>query len=292
MIVEVMLAAVIVLLLIVLYRLWMRPEDDKDLQLSLTKALQDIGLNRSIGEIATLAGDIRQNQQSLDQMLSNPTERGSLGEISLESILSDQLPPDMFGIRTKALDGKYPDAHINSTVGTICIDSKFPLTNYRKMIESNNEDDIESYSRKFIRDVQGHLEKVAEDYVCPEHDSAEFAFVYIPSESVYWFLINEGYELLRDYTSEGVQVVSPLTLSHKIELIKAGVHAKKLSDNAARIQEDIRRLATRFREIDSIWDTLYRTHLDHAADRAEDFDASWKKLRSEFKRIEMLSDEE
>lgn len=60
-----------------------------------------------------------------------------------------------------------------------------------------------------------HLTKIAEDYVCPEKESAEFAFAYIPSESTYWFLVTERYDLLRDFTKKGVQVVSPLTLSYK-----------------------------------------------------------------------------
>lgn len=287
-----MLAAVIVLLLVVLYRLWIRPEGDKDLQLSFTRALQEIGLNQSIGQMLTLAGDIRKNQLTFDKMLSTPTTRGSLGELSLETILSDQLPPDMFGIRKRVLNGKHPDAHIKSTVGTICIDSKFPLTDYRKMIETDDPAEKDSFSTQLLKDVEKHLQKVVDDYVCPEHDSADFAFVYIPSESVYWFLINEGYQLLRDWTSEGVQVVSPLTLAHKIELIKAGVHAKKLSDEAAKIQRDIQKLAGHFGRIDSTWETLYGTHLKRAYDRAEDLDTSWKKLRSEFRRIEILSDED
>ena len=288
--IEILLVVVIFMLSLVLYKLW-RGTESTGVQLAITKAMKDVGLESSIGALRHLATDIRDNQKSLDQMLTVPTSRGAFGEISLENILKDQLPSDMYGIRKRVLDGKYPDANIESTVGTICIDSKFPLTNYREMMETDDVAAKERHGKQFLKDVEGHLKKVAEDYVCPEQDSADFAFAYIPSEGVYWYLVTEGYELLRDYTKQGVQVVSPLTLSHKIELIKAGVHARKLSKEAAKIEKDIRVLATRFNEVDDTWSTLYGTHLKHARDRSDDFDTEWKRLRDEFRRIEALSDD-
>ncbi|MHA2068205.1 MAG: DNA recombination protein RmuC [Candidatus Thorarchaeota archaeon] len=288
--VESLLVIVIIMLSLVLFRTWRRPEST-GVELAISKALKDSGLERSIGMLTGLATDIRENQKSFDQMLVTPTARGAFGEISLENILKDQLPPDMFGVRKRVLDGKHPDAHIKSTVGIICIDSKFPLTNYRNMLETDGETDKKRYAKQFIIDVEKHLVKIAGDYVCPEKDSAEFAFAYIPSESVYWFLVTEGYEMLRNHTKMGVQVVSPLTLSHKIELIKAGVHAKKLSEQADKIQKDILRLASRFKGIDKLWSKLYGTHMTNVKGRSEDFDAAWKLLRDEFRRIESLSED-
>jgi DNA recombination protein RmuC len=214
-----------------------------------------------------------------------PTERASLGEIALETILSDQLPPDMFGIRERVLDGKTPDANIKSTVGIICIDSKFPLDNYRKMMEVEDPKEGESFKKQFLKDVRGHLDKIAKDYVCPEKGSTEFAFAYIPSESVYYFLLKEFWETLRDYARKGVQVTSPLTLSCRIELIKAGVHAKKLSEEAKKVRNDIIKLSQRFRDIDEKWGVFYETHLRNAGRKAEELDEAYKRLREEFDRI-------
>jgi DNA recombination protein RmuC len=195
----------------------------------------------------------------------------------------------MFGIRERILDGKVPDAHISSTVGAICIDSKFPLDNYRKMLEAAETAEREKLKKQFLRDVQGHLKKVADDYVCPRSGSAQFAFAFIPSESVYYFLVTEAYDTLRDFTSKGVQVVSPLTLSHKVELIKAGVHARRLNEQAERISEDIGRLSKRFAEIDEQWQVFYGTHLRNAARKAEELDSAYRGLREEFSRISQLT---
>jgi len=289
MVIEILLGIIIVLLIVLVFLLLRKTRiESKDVESAIFKVLIDSELSDKVGELATHARELKDVHKSIEQMLRVPTERGTFGEISLETILSDQLPSDMFGIRKKVLDGKIPDAYIKSTVGIICIDSKFPLENYRKMIENNNESEKERYKNKFIRDVKEHLNKIVQDYVCPEKGSADFAFAYIPSEGVYWFLVNEAFELLRDYTKNGVHVASPLTLSHKIELIKAGVHAKKLSEEAEKVKKDIIRLSQLFKEVDEVWRVFYRTHFKNLSGKAEELDEAYKKLREEFDRISKL----
>ncbi len=263
--------------------------DPKDLQNAISSAWRDSGLDNSVGTLTTYAEDIRRDYRSIDQMLRVPKERASFGEIAMEHILSDQLPPDMFGMRKRILDGKFPDAHILSPVGQICIDSKFPLDNYRLMLEEEKLEEKEKFKKQFLRDVQGHLGKIAEDYVCPEKGSAEFAFAFIPSESVYYFLVTEAYDTLRSFTSRGVQVVSPLTLSHKIELIKAGVHAKRLTEQAENVREDISRLGQQFKKLDSDWQKFYTNHLRNASRTADDLDRDYQAIREEYNRISRFS---
>ncbi len=286
---NVLLTVVIVLLLILVYLVIKRGQvKPEDIESAISSVWQESGLDEKIGRLTTYAEDIRNDYRALDQMLRVPVGRASLGEMALEQILSDQLPADMFGIREKILDGKIPDAHIKSTVGTICIDSKFPLDNYRLMLEAEDSQERERLKKQFLRNVRYHLDKIADDYVCPEQGSAEFAFAFIPSESVYYFLVTDAYETLRIYTSKGVQAVSPLTLSHKIELIKAGVHARRLSEQAENIRNDIARLSQRFHEVDNNWQTFYDIHLRNATNKAEELDGAYKRLREEFDRISQL----
>lgn len=287
---EVLLAVVIVLLFVLIYMVRQGGRvEPKDIESAISSVWRELGLDEKIGRLATYAEDIRDDYRSLDQMLRVPVERASLGEVALERILSDQLPPDMFGIRERILDGKVPDAHIKSSVGTICIDSKFALDNYRKMMEAEDPKERGEFKKQFLKDVRGHLDKIAADYVCPEKGSAEFAFAFLPSESVYYFLVTEAYDTLRSYTARGVQAVSPLTLSHKIELIKAGVHARRLSEQAEKIRNDIARLSRRFSEVDISWQVFYESHLRRATKKAEELDGAYKRLREEFDRISQLS---
>jgi len=285
---------IIIALLFLLIFLVLRSKsvEPKDIEAALSGSWIKLGLDAKIGAVESQVKDIRDSYKSFEQMLRVPTERASFGELSLETILSDQLPPDMYGIRERTLDGKIPDAHINSTVGIICIDSKFPLDNFGKMLDAEESREREEFKKQFFKDIQGHLNKIAEDYVCPEKGSAEFAFAYIPSEGVYYFLVNEAFEMLRNYTKRGVQVVSPLTLSHKIELIKAGVHAKKLSEDAEKVRNDLIKLSQRFGEVDEVWRVFYRTHFKNLEGKAEELDQAHKKLREEFDRISRMSEDE
>jgi len=289
------LLAIVVLLLFGLTALVLTRDkvESKDFEPAVTKAWMNSGLDQSLGQLTAYARDIQETHRSLEQMLRVPKERASMGELSLETILTDQLPPEMFGMRERILDGKVPDAHIKSTVGLICIDSKFPLDNYTAMVASQDSAEIGERKRQFIRDVRGHLNKISEDYVCPEKGSAEFSFAYIPSEGVYYFLLTDvdGYTLLRDYTRKGVQVVSPLTLSHKVELIKTGVHALKLSEQAGKVSENLARLSQQFSKVDEEWRVFFRTHLKNTINKADDLDEAYGKLREEFQRINTLSQE-
>lgn len=278
MITDILLAIVIILLLVLILLIYINTKTkDVNIELSMFSALNKLGLNTKVeelttyarditvrskdisetlntkvGELTTQTEDIRQSHKTIEQMLRVPKERAPFGELSLEIILSDQLPPDMFGIRQKILDGKVPDAHIKSTVGLICIDSKFPLDNYAKMTETKDVQEKESFKRQFIKDVGSHLDKISVGYVCPQKGSAEFAFAYIPSDGIYYFLIIEAYQMLRDYAKKGVQTTSPLTLSFQIELIKRGVQAKKLSEDTEKVRNDIIRLSQQFGELDEL----------------------------------------
>ncbi len=287
----ILLSVVLVLLVGLIVLVYRRGKiESKDVEPAISKVWRESGLDEKVGQLTAHVRDIRETHTSIEQMLRVPKERASIGEMSLETILEDQLPPDMFGMRVRVLDGKSPDAHIRSTVGLICIDSKFPLDNYRNMIEATESGAKDAFKKQYIRDVKGHLDKISQDYVCPENGSAEFAFAYIPSEGVYHFLATEAYDLLRGFTKRGVQVVSPLTISHKVELIKTGVQALRLSEDADRVRNDIARLSNQFDLIDQAWKVFYETHVRNLGNKADELDQGYKKLREEFRRISTLSE--
>jgi len=289
MVIEILLGLVLLLLGVLIFLVIRgRKVEPTDLKNVISSTWTELGLGEKIGSIETQARDIKESYKSFEQMLRVPKERASLGEIALESMLSDQLPPDMYGIRETVLDGKRPDAHIKSTEGIVCIDSKFSLDNYARMVATDDPAEKQRFKKDFIADVRRCLDKIAADYICPDKGSAEFAFAYIPSESVYYFLLNEAYELLLHYGRVGVQVVSPLTLSAKIELIRAGIQAKKLSEQAEEVKNDLLRIKRGFIEIDDKWRVFYGTHLKNASLQAEELDKSYKRLRDEFDRISKI----
>ncbi len=154
------------------------------------------------------------------------------------------------------------------------------------MIDTNDEREQQSAKRQFLKDVEKHLAKIAQDYVSPEQGSAPFALAFLPSESVYYFLVTEpdAYSMLQQYVRKGVQVVSPLTLEHKLALIKTGILAYRLSEKAEQIRSDVRNLAEQFETLRSLWETL-SAHVRNTSNKMQEVDRVYKRLSNEFERI-------
>lgn len=289
MVIEILLVFVLLLLGVLIFLvIRSRRVEPTDLKNVISSTWTELGLGEKIGSIEAQARDIKDSYRSFEQMLRVPKERASFGELALETILADQLPPDMYGIRETVFDGKRPDAYIKSTEGLVCIDSKFSLDNYGRMLATEGPAEKLRLKKDFIADVRRCLDKIAVDYVCPDKGSAEFAFAYIPSEGVYYFLLSEAYDMLLEYSKGGVHLVSPLTLSAWIGLIRAGVQAKKLSEQAEEVKNDLIIISRRFVEIDDKWRVFFGTHLKNASLQAEELDKSYKRLRDEFDRISKI----
>jgi len=289
-------AAVVLLALAVLVLLFVVPGSSQQQQLhpeqlraQFGDAIRELNLDSTAGQIENHAREMRAVHGDIERMLRTPQHRGGFGEEQLEVILEDQLPPDMFGVREAVVGNKVPDAYIETSEGRICIDSKFPLDQYETYLEAEPEtDDARAAKREFRNAVEGQLEKIQQDYVRPENGTAAFAFAFIPSESVYYHLVTEEYDLLRDFSKRGVQVVSPLTFGHKLELIKAGVHARRLSQQAEQVQSRLQQLRRRFTDFEDDWSTFMR-HISNAKNKADDVDDEFDRLVAEFDRIEDLA---
>jgi DNA recombination protein RmuC len=259
--------------------------DTDQLSSAIGETWQSMGLERSVGQLETHAADMREFHGDITRLLRTPQQRGDFGERQLDVILQDHLPSSMYGLREQVVDGRTPDAHIESSAGRIPIDSKFPLENYERYVKADDPDERARYRRAFAGDVERQLQTIADNYVRPSEGTTDFAFAFIPSESVYYHLVRDEYDLLRGYTKQGVQVVSPLTLGHKLELIKPDVQAQELSEQAEAVLERLEVLGERFDEVHDEWDTLYR-HLRNAKNKADDVEAAHDRLRAEFDRID------
>jgi DNA anti-recombination protein RmuC len=115
------LLGLILILLAVLVYLSLRKQGGQARQMEtvLSNAWVSLGIDEKVGRLEAYANDIRQDYRSLEKLLRAPTARGALGEVGLEAILADQLPPNVYGIRRRIMNGKTPDAYVRSTVGQI-----------------------------------------------------------------------------------------------------------------------------------------------------------------------------
>ena len=162
-------------------------------------------VQKQLTESAKLVADVTQRLARLDEtnrrvinvadelkilqnVLSNPKQRGVFGEFYLSSVLENVLPPGQFQTQYKFNDGEIVDAVIFLDKGQILpIDSKFSLENYNRMIEASGKE-REQYLQKVKADLKGRVDETAK-YIRPSEKTMDFAFMFIPSESLYYDLL-------------------------------------------------------------------------------------------------------
>ncbi len=258
--------------------------DPEKVRGAVSESWRDLELDKEIGSLENQVSEIKRLHTDLETMMKNPRERGEFGEVKLEALLEDHLPSSMYDIQGDVA-GKRPDAYINSADGKICIDSKFPLDNFKKLIEEGEE----TYQTKFRKDVEKQLEEISKKYVRPDEGTAEYAFEFVPSERVYYYLVKEEYQLLNRYTQQGVQIVSPLTLGHKLEIVKGDARAREMSEKADEVLEKLHALKKSHDNFEESWSTLQR-HIMRAHNKADEVDNKYRGLKNEFDSVDQLED--
>jgi len=252
---------------------------------------KELGIDQDIGAIKQRADDIQTATQDLQNLFKITRGRAEFGEFQLEHILKDLLPSKYVHIREKLPKiGKIPDVHITTPKGIICIDSKFPLDNYRKMIETKDTTQREDFAKSFCNDVRGHIEKIKTDYVKPQEGTAKFAFGFIPSEAVYQYLTECEMSLVADAAKEGVLLVSPATLAINLNLLSVSLQAMEISEKAEQIQKNLGKLSTSIKDVEKEWNTLY-DHIKKAYNKAGDVDQKQTHLKNVFEQITQIEEQ-
>ncbi|MEM3640994.1 MAG: DNA recombination protein RmuC [Candidatus Bathyarchaeia archaeon] len=292
MLTELLIVAVLILLsvvIVVLLRLYGKigaaSVDYETVKGVFATCWKELGIDQDIGAIKQRANDIQEAAHKLETLFKVVRGRGAYGEFQLEQILKDLLPPTYVHIREKIPKlGKIPDAHIVTPQGIICIDSKFPLENYRRMIETKNEEQRKKYANDFRDDVKKHIEKIRNDYVKPEEGTTNFAFGFIPSEAVYQYLTECEPELLAQAATQGVLLVSPATLAVNLNLLAVSLRAIEITEKAQQIQNNLSKLSVALQELEREWNILYG-HIQNAYTKASDVDQKQARLKMAYQQI-------
>lgn len=193
--------------------------------------------------------------QSLENILRNPKQRGVFGEFYLEEILKNVFSAGQYQMQFLFKDGEIVDAVIFSKEGMIPIDSKFSLENYNRIVQENDSTKKEQLEKAFKQDLKNRIDETAK-YIKPQENTTPFAFMYIPTEAVYYdLLVNEigsmksnTKDLLEYARAKKVLIVSPNTLFAYLQAVLQGFKAFQIQES---IKETVKRVEMLGRHIAS-----------------------------------------
>jgi DNA recombination protein RmuC len=194
--------------------------------------------------------------QNLQDILKNPKQRGVLGEYFLEETLKNVLPPGAYEMQYKL--GKDKEGSADIIVDAVVfvkdkiipIDSKFSLENYQKILDTNDTTEREAYEKFFRQDLKNRIDETAK-YIKPELGTMDFAFMFIPSEAIYYdLLINKvgavktNTRALIEYAfrDKKVIIVSPTSFLAYLQTVLQGLKAMKIEETAKEIQANVEKL--------------------------------------------------
>src|SRR5205823_7947273 len=136
-------------------------------------------IHERLGEVGNATNQMLERAKDLarlEQALRPPKARGGFGELLLENLLRDRLPPGAFQIQYGFATGERVDAVVRAGQ-LISVDSKFPLDNYQRLVEAGSEDERRLHEKALARDVRNHVDAIAAKYIRPEEGTYDFAFM-------------------------------------------------------------------------------------------------------------------
>lgn len=222
------------------------------------------GLEEANRKIYEVGKDIA----SLQEILRAPKLRGGLGEFFLEDLLGQILPSQHFSTQYSFRSGEKVDAVIKLGGSLVPVDSKFPLENFKRILEATADDDKTRAKRQFVGDVRKHIDAIAAKYIVPDEGTYDFALMYVPAENVYYETIIKdelpGEKNLSQYAlSKRVIPVSPNCFYAYLQAIILGLKGMKIEERAKEIIQYLNRLQGDFSKFRDDFG-LVGKHLGHA----------------------------
>jgi DNA recombination protein RmuC len=220
-------------------------------------------IHKQLGEFQEVSRDLSIAQQSLESVLGGAKTRGILGEVTLDRLLEDSLPSSQYGTQYRFASGEAADAVIFlRDRKLLAVDSKFPLEAFRRI-----QTDGDEARRAFAAAVKGHADSIARKYVRPDENTLDLALMFVPSESVYYELLqtsdSKGQPLDEYCREKRVVAVSPNTLYAHLCVIAMGLRGMQIEENARRLSNGLSGLQKQLGNFVDSFDKV-GTHLKNA----------------------------
>jgi DNA recombination protein RmuC len=234
-------------------------------------------------KIETLTGSV----VTLQDLLGNKQSRGAFGEVQLEALVRNMLPPAAYEMQFTLPNGLRVDCALRlpEPTGMVCVDSKFPLDNYRRMVARDaNDVDRALAQRQFRADVKKHVDDISAKYIIPDVTS-DGAVMFVPAEAVFAEIHAHHAEVVEYANAERVWIVSPTTLMAVLNTARAVLKDVETRKQIHVIREALGRLAVEFGRFDERLDDLAK-HIRQAGEDVEKIQITGTKISQQFQRIE------
>lgn len=244
------------------------------------------GVQKNIGEMSEIGRGMRE----LQEFLRSPKLRGNIGEQVLKELLGQMLPKSSFHLQYSFKSGSIVDAAITTEAGIIPIDSKFPMESFRRLSKSESESEKKEAEKELFSDVKKHIDSISKKYILTNEGTIDYALMYVPSESVYYEIINNP--SLFDYSSsKRVLPVSPMTFYAYLKAILMGFEGQKISKKAQEILSGIRAIQKEYEKLGDGLDILGK-HVNNSYNSMSQINTTYSKLGQQIKTTSTIDKED
>ena len=240
--------------------------------------------------------------KNLQDILKNPKQRGVLGEYFLEETLKNVLPPNSYQMQYSFKDGSIVDAVVFVKDKIIPVDSKFSLENYERILNCSDNKEREKLEKLFKQDLKTRIDETSK-YVKPGEKTMDFAFMFIPSEAIYYDLLVNKIGAVQVNTRDLIEyafkdkhviIVSPTSFLAYLQTVLQGLKALDIEENAKKIRVNVEKLGRHISSYDSFLQKLGNSmstsvnHYNNAYREFKKIDKDVVKITDEESTIEPL----
>ncbi|MFO0702714.1 MAG: DNA recombination protein RmuC [Candidatus Andersenbacteria bacterium] len=269
---------------------------DNQQQLQTRLAETNRTVDARLGQAAKLFSDISKGLGSVTEfsaqlanlrdVFQSPKLRGNVGEAILKELLEQVLPRANFAMQFKFREGQVVDAIVRTKQGIIPIDSKFPMENFRLLQNASREEEP-AVRRTFERDVKKHIDAIASKYVLPGEGTVDFAIMYVPSEAVYYEVVQRSETLLEHAAAQRVYLVSPNTFYYFLKVVLIGLEGARMEEVSKQVLQLLRTVQKDAREVGEAFDVLSR-HVTNAKNTSDKVAGKFERLTGKLEQADLL----
>src|SRR6266568_3020746 len=239
--------------------------------------------------------DVADELKTLQNVLQNPKQRGVLGEYYLQSVLENVLPPERFHLQHKFKDGEIVDAVVVLDKGKLlAVDSKFSLENYNRLVDAKGAAERTALAAAFKRDLKGRIDETAK-YIRPQEGTMDFAFMFIPSEAIYYDLlvakVGTAGTSARDlieyaFRAKKVIIVSPTSFMAYLQTVLQGLRAFQIEEGAKEIRINVEKLGKHI----NAYEDYFKKLCNNLGTTVNSYNAAYKELGKIEKDVAKITD--